>query len=447
MGRILLICALLLLVLSGMGYLVFSIAFKVAREAHTRPAKSAPRRTARGKPKAAPARKPVPAATPTDELTPAPAAAADPMEAYYRPSHAFDAKPTAELERLLAELARRTELSRAAKEFPTDRKSLQRAAAALEGAALDVFSFKLDLAGGAADQLDRFSNAHLIDPSLRPFFLGNDLRRDLDPTEKKSYSAACENSTVPRDPLLYYALGAFWGEWLVLHGRCVWSLAAPLRPIQLFPEPAAVLNTQCVVPFTDVTKKLCEPEVEALAARFSALSANRRCIPPFPLIAGSEDVEAAVREHFSEKTLAALAAEDAGDDERAFTLHAEAIAERPTDAGTLALGVSVAWRLKKWTLVDEWLTRASKASPDTSPIVDNLAALYAEDEAKLPQAIALLERQLSLDPNYGPTHLTLAGCLLDSGRKAEGLKQAQWVVEHDPDLKTEAASMIEEANR
>ena len=168
---------------------------------------------------------------------------------------------------------------------------LQRVTAALTRAASEQFSVTLSVDDPDPEQLDRLIDAHLIDPILRRFF--GELRGDLTKEEEQAYDLAMERNRVPDEPLLYYALGAFWGEWLTRHRGAKWALYEPLRPVQSFADFESSRGITCTFPFSHVVKKMGAPESDSLAPMFFAVpNRNSR---PILLLVSPADVEHAVR--------------------------------------------------------------------------------------------------------------------------------------------------------
>jgi hypothetical protein len=111
--------------------------------------------------------------------------------------------------------------------------------------------------------------------------------------EQEQYYLAAEANRVPDEPLLYYAMGAFWGERLVRHQEVEWALFEPLRAVQSFPDMVTGAGTICLHPFSQVGKKLADPEGDQLAFKLAAATQNKRYFPPYPLTAALADSEVA----------------------------------------------------------------------------------------------------------------------------------------------------------
>ena len=124
--------------------------------------------------------------------------------------------------------------------WPTDARSVEETAAAFVQAAQNIFFAELDLESDDAGQIDTLAREHLIDPALR---------RTLDDDDAYGEIIAAESQCVPDEPLLYYAIGCFMGEWLVRHVGARWFLHAPLDPIQSFPDLLRTVTLTNVAPF------------------------------------------------------------------------------------------------------------------------------------------------------------------------------------------------------
>ena len=312
----------------------------------------------------------------------------------------------------------RTGLPTSGKSFPIEIDAIHSAAAAFIDAARSIYEFAFDLESADAGQLDRCVEAHLIG----------------------------EGEGVPNEPLLYYAMGCFWGDWLVRHRGCAWALYAPLNPIQSFPDALQVSGTACLHPFSQVTKKLADPEGDNLAYKSEVVTADRKVLPPFPLLASLADAERAVRDLLPAKAAAGLDAWEDEDNEKALRLFEKAIVESPKDARILNHGVGCAWELERWDLVGEWLDRLIELCPDRAHFRHNRAVIYTGAEETLPRAIELLESALKLDPEYSRAHITLASCYQDVGRIPEAIKHCKWVIENEEDeeVKGEAKELLKE---
>jgi len=356
------------------------------------------------------------------------------VRAFYKVQAAFYEKTPESISRFVAALERETRLPRNAVEYPVDNSTLARAAAAFSAAARAVYDVTLALERDDATQLDVLFNGHLIDARLRPYFEGASLR-NLSESESEKYAALTEKIRVPNEPLFYYCAGAWWGEWLVRHRQGQWTLYAPLRPMQTFPDMITAGGTTCIHPFSQVTTKLSDPEGDALA--FAASAATfKRFFPPYPLIASVVDADHAAASLMPPE----LRSTDAtfADYERFLGTHSNPAPR------VYALAIGSAWKSKQWSRVEEWSKRAIAASPQNPTFKHNLAVLYSQS-GRLPQAVDLLEQAVRLDPNYGRAHLTLASCLLELNRPAEARRHAEWVRDHDGGLRDEAMKLLESA--
>ncbi len=366
----------------------------------------------------------------------------DSVRAFYELHADWSAQTPTEITELARLLAKATKLPRTAREYPVDSETLYVAAHALVRSVHDVFNFSLNLKTDDAGQLDRLAERHLIDPALRSFFRETGFE-ELSEERAEAYFKASEDLRVPKEPLLFYCLGAFWGEWMVLHRRAVWALYPPLNPVQSFPDLIGVGPTVCSHPFSQVCKKMTDPEGDNLSFKVQVFAGNRRYLPPFPMIASLADAEQATKDLLPEAARRAEVAAEAGDDETAWLLLCEASKEHRDHPQVLAKLISCAWRLKKWDMVDGGSQRLLELVPDHPVTCYNLAVLYGGTPDLVPDAIDLLERAIRSDPYYGRAHLTIATLLAEGGRLDEAQAHAHWIVENDSRLKQEAEDLLE----
>jgi tetratricopeptide (TPR) repeat protein len=361
--------------------------------------------------------------------------------AYYQPDAPFMETIPLDLERFLGRVAELGQLPRRAEFYPTDPDSIHRAAVALVTAARDTYGFTLSLEAPDATQLDRFCNDKLVDEPLRRFLQGDGLRANLSRKDLRAYEAASQAVQIPDEPLLYYALGSFWGEWLVVHGGFAWRLYPPLRPRQSFPDMAFVELAVCVHPFSQVTKKLADPEGDRLVAALAPDTLKQQ-FPPYLLTASLGDAEHAVREATPRAFRRAQQAEKEGRGGEAVSLYEKALATAPPSARLYTLAVPAAWEAERWDLVEAWLVRALALQPRHPILSHKLALLYSKMPGSLERAIPLLETAIAEDPTFARARLTLASCLQELGRSDEARKHAQWVAANDPALKAEAVALL-----
>jgi tetratricopeptide (TPR) repeat protein len=360
------------------------------------------------------------------------------VENGYVPPVPFMEQTPSDLDFFLGRIAEIAQLPRRVGTYPTDPDTIHRTAQALISAARETYGVSLSLQDSDPAQLDRLANEKLIDERLRPFFAGDRLRADLTRAERRAQAAAVREARVPDEPLLYYALGCFWGEWLVAQRGFLWRLYPPLRPVQAFPAFVAIDQTACVHPFSHVTRKLADPEGGALALAVPA-AALKRYFPPFLLTASPSDAAHAVREGTPGAVRQAREAATPGE---AVTLFQKALTTVPPTAHLYALAGQAAWDSERWDLAEAWLRQGLELQPRHPVLSDDLARVYARMPDGLERAVPLLEEALAEDPDYARARLRLASCLLQLGRKDEARRQARWVLATEPALKDEAAALV-----
>jgi hypothetical protein len=362
------------------------------------------------------------------------------IQAFYKPYADFMEETPSDLRSFVERLAWITGLPREGTEYPTDAQSLRNSANGVVTAAGDVFRFPLDLETDDASQMDRLAEKHLIDAALRPFFGGKGLS-DLSEDQTKEYFEATQRLRIPNEPLLYYGMGAFWGEWQVRHRQARWMLYPPLNPLQAFPDMITQGTTICSHPFSQVCKKLTDPEGDNLAFKAQVSSTQKRYLPPYPLLVSLADAEHAVRQLLPEPAQRGLEAEKAGSDEKAWELFCEAatVEEQPQ---LLAMMIASAWRLKKYDMVDGISRRLLELVPGHPLTCHNLAVLYCHQPNGMNEAIGLLRQALQSDPRYARAHITMASCLVEAGHEDEARQHAEWVRDNDSELKSEAEKFL-----
>ncbi|MGC4117205.1 MAG: tetratricopeptide repeat protein [Myxococcales bacterium] len=364
------------------------------------------------------------------------------LRVFYKPLTGFAEEPVPEVRKLVEALSRGAMLPADAADYPTDPTALRTAASSLESAARDLLGARLSLDDGDPSQLDLLVETHLLPTTLRPFFAKGRLR-GLSEAEADTYATAREGLRIPREPLLYYALGAWWGEWLVRHCRCDWRLFAPLHPLQTFPDAITVQVTLCLHPFSQVTKKLCDPEGDNLAFKSALASESRREVPPFPLLASLADAEQAFHSRLHPRAREALELQQQKDGQGAFDAFCDAIDAGTDDPHTLVLAGMHAISGGVLDAAEDWLGRVLERYPAHRVTRHNLAVARAQAE-RYPEALQLLEPLVAEAPEYGRARMTLASLLMELGRAADAGEHLQWIVENDPELAGQAKAMLAE---
>lgn len=361
--------------------------------------------------------------------------------ALYEPYTPFLAKTPADVAAFVDLLAEQTGLPYQAEEYPVDEASIQSAAAALAAASAARFGFELSLASPDAAQLDRLINAHLVDPGLRPFLRAHGLREDLTEAEEAACEQAMTELRIPREPLLYYCLGCFWGEWLCRHRQAAWALVAPLRPVQVFPHQVPVGSTVCLHPFSQVVRKLSDPEGDQLASRATP-DLVRRYFPPLPLLASVSDAEYAVFAPLPPAARRASCLEGVGQMAEALACYGEALAAAPDHLGLHVLAAWCAWRAEDWERAETWLRAGLALSPQHPVLCHRLGVLSSRRPEGMVEARHLLQTAVASLPDYGLARLALASLHAQAGETEQALAEARWVQENDAELQEAAAELL-----
>lgn len=363
------------------------------------------------------------------------------VEAFYTPYSEFMETTPPELDRFVGVLARETGLERNRVSYPISAEMLEAAATAFSTAALQVFGPKLSLESQDSEQLDRFANKHLIDGGLRPFFTGSTMSEGLSEEEEEEFGDLYDSSRIPNEPLLYYSMGAFWGEWLIRHRQAAWRLVAPLRPIQSFPDMVTTANTVCIHPFSQVVKKFSDPAGDQLAFKATASSGMKRQFPPFPLTASISDSDYAATYGFPTLFSRGWSHAKSGDNSQALAIYKEFFQAEVSDPQFYFLAIPTAWEEQQWQIVEQWSLRGLELSPKHPVLNHNLAVLYSDIPDAVPDAIEMLRLAIAEDPSYGRARITLASILHDGGNSSDAFELLDWVVENDYQLREEASSL------
>ncbi|MHB0972565.1 MAG: tetratricopeptide repeat protein [Thermoanaerobaculia bacterium] len=360
---------------------------------------------------------------------------------FYKPyADYLDASPD-HITALVDKLAASTHLPRHDETYPIARETVRATAKAFESAVREQYGVAISVDDADPGQLDRLVNAHLIEPELRPYFDGIVLRENLDDVASEKYAQLVDAHRIPNEPLLYYAMGAFWGEWMVRHRLAQWTLYEPLRPVQAFPDMITAVQTICHQPFSQVVKKMSDPEGDQLAYK-AHVGSSQRYIPPYPLLASIADSNEAVRSLLSQEGRAGVDQETAGNSSAAYDSFRKAIAKDPNNATLYSLGFQAAFRTEHYEDAFAWAKRACELEPNNPMLKHNFAIMIGGQPDGEAAAIKLLDEAVALDPQYARGRLTLAG-FLSSTDPARAREQATWVKEHDEKLAGDAEELLQ----
>lgn len=352
----------------------------------------------------------------------------------------YDAPP-GDIGLLVRRLGELTRLARDAEIYPADVHSLAKAATAFATAAREVFRFDLDLERAGPVQLDRLCNAHLVDPRVRDLFDGPELRYDAPRDRLATYDALKGTLRLPPDPLFFYALGAWWGEWLVRHTVGRWfpvDEVAPLRECPDFAEEGTVL---LAFPFAHALRKLRDPEGDSFASKTGVLAA-RLLFPPLALAASpaAAGIRAAVLPEALERARNLLSVDEK---ERAFALLAEMVAAEPRNGHLLHEVERLGWEHGQFALVHHCCRLQVALVPRNPRVLYNYAVIESMREGGVQGSIETLQKALEIDPAYDRARLTLADCLREAGRTGEAREHARYLVQEGGDLATAAAELLD----
>jgi FimV-like protein len=309
--------------------------------------------------------------------------------------------------------------------------------------AREVFGVTLSLEDEDPLQLDGFLNRYVIAPELRPFFEGAQIQTGLSEADYARYVQICEQGTIPEEEALYYFLGAYWGEWLVRHREAKWGLYAPLQPMQKLPDMiTTTYGSVCLLPFSQVAKKLADPAADALGYKAGVFQSAY--LPPFPLVARLEDRQEAMLALMPHEARLAEEAVRRRDLDTAIHLLDQALQREPEQLFLLMMMQQVAWQAEEWELAHQAMTALLRLRPHARTFF-NLGVFYAQFEL-MDQAVESIRQAILLDPQYDRAKLTLGTLLLELGEK----EPAREVLEHlaetgvDPQMQAEAQRLLGE---
>ena len=365
-----------------------------------------------------------------------------PAAAFYRVDAGFHPEAPPAIRRFVSALEAQTKLPRrGVSTWPTDSDSVERTAQAFARAADNLFFAGLDLASDDAAQLDRFALEFLVDPQVRGMFDDGRLREP----EAANYAAlrAERRNLVPNEPLLYYAMGCFWGEWLVRQTSSRWFLFAPLLPLQSFPDMLRTGSLTALSPFSLATKLLADP-AESLAGKVAAMPEGT-LFGPVALCASISDSEEILRRLVGPKVEEATRLLKQGKNDAAFRLLDKAIDADPGNGHLLFQAAILGWEHKRFEFIHRATALQLELAPRSAEIRHNFAAIESMREGGLEPSIAMLEELVAEDPDYARARLTLASSLLEAGRRDEARRHAQWVVDHDAALAPQARGVLDES--
>lgn len=361
------------------------------------------------------------------------------LEVFFRFDRGEIAPPWPELEPFLERLEKKTGLARQGPEWPSDETGIRRAAAALTDAAMETFGATLNPVPDDRHFFDAFLNKHVIDPAGRPFFDGAQVRESLD---EKAYATLQERGLrLPDAPLLVYCLTAYWGEVLRARLGAVWCLLSPIRPLQkLFDMLQNGPISQCHL-FSQVTKKLLDPEGDQLAFKVSAIQS-----PGVALCATMEEAEPVAERILGKEGLAVIELLESEDENQINEglERAEKLLERnPKNGLILYYAGRTALQAGAMDVARHYLERLVELSRNPMNL-HNLSIAVAQED--LGAAIGLAEEALRLRPEYWRCCVTLASYYVDARRNADAKKLLQKVVKQseEPGIAEQAKEFLRE---
>lgn len=322
--------------------------------------------------------------------------------------------------------------------YPIEKENLFKAAKAVPLAAKEVFGFDLNLDDPDPEKFDSFVNKHLLDQSV------SQAPSDSGKTQGSENTTGQDRlePQVPSEPLLYYALGSYWGEWLVRHHGAQWTLYPPLRVIQSFPDMVGMMSVKCLLPFSHVVKKFGEPKGRYFKTILDSIVLSDRAPSRFLLTSSIADADQASMSRFSVTGQRAIQHVMAGEVSQALPLFVSAVQEDFNDLNLLATAASSAMQAGEWDQAQQWLQEGLKKDPSNAWLHFNLGIIYSNRPGGLDKGIELFEKTLQLDPKYAKAHLAIASCYLEKGEKGKAKTHAEWVDQHAVGPEKQEASIL-----
>ena len=335
-------------------------------------------------------------------------------------------------------LSKRLALPAKSETYPLSPETIAQASAAFAETLKASFGLTLNHDDPDPAQLDRAADP-LIDPQLQPFF-ENGKPKEIDESQQDAYDEALGKIHIPRETLLYYAMGSFHCMWLVRHRKCEICLYEPLPLVQSFPDMLKKRMSVGVFPFSQVIKRLCDPVGDNLEYKNS--SADHLTSVPFnPLLASFSDFNFALRQSFPEPGAAAMDAEEAKDFVGALKLYKAAIQQEPQNIRLLCFASVCALENHDYALAEAWMLQVREKFPHINSINSNLAIVYSETK-RISPAIRLMKDTVKFDPSYEKGHFMLATWLEQCGCPDDAAAHLNFIIENEMPGKDQAIKFM-----
>jgi tetratricopeptide (TPR) repeat protein len=358
-----------------------------------------------------------------------------PAAVFYKAYASYFPESPPSIKRFVDEIEKRTNLARRGSyTWPTDPETIETTAKVFE-----ELGDGLDLEDSDSEQLDRFAISFLIDPVMRAMFTDGQL------TDEAAYGDLIESegNRIADEPLLHYAMGCFWGEWLVRHTDSSWHLYAPLDPVQSFPDMLRTGTLTTLSPFSLATKLLANPAGDALAPKVATMP-DEVLFGPVALCASISDSEQILHDIVGDSVVRATKMLADGDADKAFEFLEDALDANPGNGHLLQQSAALGWDHRNLAFVHRATFLQLHLVPESAEVRHNFAAIESMREGGLESAIEMLEALLEDQPEYARGHLTLGSCYLESGRKDDARLNADWILEHAPEMADAARQLLAE---
>jgi len=358
-----------------------------------------------------------------------------PVASFYEIRGSYYPEPPAPVRKLVDAIEAATDLPRrGVSTFPTDAESTAETAAAFVRAAGNIFFAEIDLDSDDASAFDSFVIENLVDPKVRLL---------LDKPEQYEALRDAGEIRIPDEPLLFYALGCFVGEWLTRHADARWFLYPDLDPRQSFPALVRTGPLSTIAPFSVGCRLLSNPRDGRLADLAKTLP-DAVLFRPIALCASVSDSEQVLRELTGKDVERAAALLRKGKSDQAFNRLETLMEANAQNGHLLARIAALGWEHKEYAIVHSASELQLALAPDAPETRHGFAAIESMREGGLERSIEMLEQLIETAPTYGHARLTLASCYREVGRLDEATELASWLVENDPALAQSAQTLLSE---
>ncbi len=327
--------------------------------------------------------------------------------------------------------------------YPCDAEHRRLAAGATMRAAREVYDHNLDLSNPDPTALHTFFVRHLIDPSLRPFFK----KGELNTTNPSAYVRALDKTRLPNAPLLYFALGCFYGEWLTKHTLCHFATEAPVQPMQDCFDATETGQVVLLYPFSHVTKALRDPQGDGIWCKADFEQDRVRLLLPSTYVEVDEDgriTERAADGSEAQEFHGSLPL--FRDDEQALERLPRWLEERPHDTLLRELAMEAAFRVGDLATAEALADDLVRLEPKPLHLLRRVDLRWRRNNAASDDLLEDLDAALKLEPRFARARLRRADVLANLGRVDEAVIELEVVLDRcrEPTTRKLAQELLDE---